>query len=144
MSTLSFQFQRESVTSGKPLCYHFHVLCVLVPADAQVMDLVLENLLADEGQTPAGAIILAAQAQEQVADKQPEAVVLPDVELHIIAVDQPRQEVPIQTGNTRKFTLLCRNVRVETKFYLRTTMLLFYSRRSKPGSRCRGGRHSST
>ena len=70
------------------------------------LDLDVEQILADDTQMPAGAIVLAVAPEEQVAEEQPEAVILPEVELHIIATDQAMQEVPIQTGNTRKLTFV--------------------------------------
>ena len=69
------------------LSFSFHVLCFLVPDDDQVMDLVLDQILADEVQIPAGAIVLAVEPEEKVDKNQPEAVITPDVGIDIVAAD---------------------------------------------------------
>ena len=52
------------------------------------------------GELPPGAIVVAAHPEQEVVQKHPEAVILPEV---VVAADQPLQEI-LETGNTTKLT----------------------------------------
>ena len=60
-------------------------------------------LVCSLGQLPSGAIVLAAQPEEQVVENQPKAVIPLDVGIHVVAADQAMPEL-LETGNTRKLT----------------------------------------
>ena len=58
------------------------------------MDLVLDQIVADEGQIPAGAIVLAVEPEEKVDENQPEVVITPDDGIDIVAADATVGENP--------------------------------------------------